>query len=103
MAELMGRIALVTGASRGIGRAIAEALARAGCDVAINYRERAGEAAETARMVGAAGRRALAAPADVADPDDVRRLAESVADGLGPVDILVNNAGVSRPLALEQL
>jgi 3-oxoacyl-[acyl-carrier protein] reductase len=103
MAELTGRIALVTGASRGIGRAITAALAAAGCDVAINYRERAGDADETARMVEAAGRRALAVPADVADPDDVRRLAKSVTDGLGPVDILVNNAGVSRPLALEQL
>ena len=103
MADLTGRIALVTGASRGIGRAIAVSLANSGCDVAINYRERANDAAEVARAVEAAGRRALAVQADVARPDDVRRLVESVADGLGPVDILVNNAGVSRPMAIEQL
>jgi 3-oxoacyl-[acyl-carrier protein] reductase len=103
MTDLTGRIALVTGASRGIGRATAAALANAGCDVAINYRERADDAAETARSVEAAGRRALAVPADVSRPDDVRRLADSVANGLGPVDILVNNAGESRPLALEQI
>jgi 3-oxoacyl-[acyl-carrier protein] reductase len=103
MTDLTGRVALVTGASRGIGRAIATALATAGCDVAINDRERADAAAETARAVEAAGRRALAVQADVASPDDVRRLAEAVADGLGPVDVLVNNAGVAHPLALEQL
>jgi 3-oxoacyl-[acyl-carrier protein] reductase len=103
MADLAGRVALVTGASRGIGRAISVALAAAGCDVAINYRERAEDAAETVRKVEAVGRRSLAVGADVADPDDVRRLARAVADGLGRVDILVNNAGVSRPLALERL
>jgi 3-oxoacyl-[acyl-carrier protein] reductase len=103
MTDLTGRIALVTGGSRGIGRAIAAALAGAGCDVAINYRERANEADETARAVEAAGRRALAVPADVSRPDEVRRLADSVANGLGPVDVLVNIAGVSRPLALDQI
>jgi 3-oxoacyl-[acyl-carrier protein] reductase len=103
MTDIKGRNALVTGASRGIGRAIAVALATAGCDVAINYRERADKAAETVRAIESAGRRALAVQADVASPGDVRRLAESVANGLGPVDILVNNAGVSRPLALDQI
>jgi 3-oxoacyl-[acyl-carrier protein] reductase len=103
MNDLTGRIALLTGASRGIGRAVAVALAVAGCDVAINYRKRAAAAAETARAVEAAGRRALVVPADVARPDEVRRLADAVANGLGPIDILVNNAGASRPLALEQI
>ena len=103
MGDLAGRIALVTGASRGIGRAVAVALARAGADVAINYRERDAEAAEAARLVEALGRRASLARADVADADQVARMAEEVVRGLGPVDILVNNAGQSRPLPLDAL
>jgi 3-oxoacyl-[acyl-carrier protein] reductase len=103
MTDLAGRAALVTGASRGIGRAIAESLATAGCDVAIHYRERADAAGEVARAVEAAGRRAMTVQADVANPDEVRRMVESVANGLGPIDILVNNAGISRPIALDAI
>lgn len=103
MTDLTGRIALVTGASRGIGRAIAEALASAGCDVAIHYRDRADPAAEAARAVESAGRRAMTVQADVASPEEVRRMIGAVADFLGHVDILVNNAGISRPLAIEDI
>lgn len=103
MDDLQGRIALVTGAGRGIGRAIAVALAKAGCDVAINYRERDAEAGETARLVESLGRRAFLARADVADADQVARMAEEVARGLGPVGVLVNNAGQSRPMPLDAL
>jgi 3-oxoacyl-[acyl-carrier protein] reductase len=103
MGELDGKVALVTGASRGIGRAVAVALARAGCDVAVNYRERGDDAEETARLVEAEGRRALVVRADVADAGQVARLAGEVSGALGPVGVLVNNAGVARPKALDAL
>ncbi len=103
MTDLTRRIALVTGGSRGIGRSVAVALARAGCDVAINYHEHADDARETVWAIEAAGRRPLAVQADVSRPDDVRLLAESVANRLGPVDVLVNNAGISRPRTLEEI
>jgi 3-oxoacyl-[acyl-carrier protein] reductase len=103
MAELLGKVALVTGASRGIGRAVALELARAGCDVIVNYRERAEDAAETARLVEAAGRRGHLACCDVSDPGQVARMAKQLADDPGPVDVLVNNAGQARPIALDAL
>src|SRR5262249_45209605 len=103
MSDLVGKVALVTGASRGIGRAIARALANAGCDVAINYREREEQAKETLRLVEAQGRKAILAQADVSKPDEVERLVARVARELGAVDVLVNNAGQSRPMPLEAL
>jgi 3-oxoacyl-[acyl-carrier protein] reductase len=103
MSELAGKVAVVTGASRGIGRAIAVALARAGCDVAINYRERHDDAVEAAASVEALGRRAVLARADVSAADQVAAMIEAVARDLGPVDVLVNNAGQSRPLPLDSL
>jgi 3-oxoacyl-[acyl-carrier protein] reductase len=103
MNDLKERIALVTGGSRGIGRATAVALARAGCDVAVNYREREGDAAETARLVEAAGRRALAVRADVSRADEVSAMAEMVTRDLGEVEVLVNNAGQAHPRAIEDL
>jgi 3-oxoacyl-[acyl-carrier protein] reductase len=103
MSELEGRVALVTGASRGIGRAIAVALARAGADVAVNYRSRADAARETAAQAAALGRRSLVVGADVSVAAEVTRLVAAVEAGLGPVDVLVNNAGVARPLLLEQV
>jgi 3-oxoacyl-[acyl-carrier protein] reductase len=101
MTDLTGRIAMVTGASRGIGRAVAVALAKAGCEVAINYREHADDAREAVRAIAAVGRRALAVQADVAEPDDFRRLVEVVANRLGPVEVLVNNAGLVASSLLE--
>jgi 3-oxoacyl-[acyl-carrier protein] reductase len=103
MDDLSGRVALVTGASRGIGRAVAVGLARAGCTVAINYRHREADATETARLVEAAGRRSCLARADVADPDQVGGMIDGAARALGPIDILVNNAGQSHPRLLEDL
>ncbi|MBI3514313.1 MAG: SDR family oxidoreductase [Proteobacteria bacterium] len=101
--DLTGRVALVTGGSRGIGRAIALALAAAGADVAINYREQAGQADAVAGAVRAAGRRALAVAADVSDGRAVDRLVQAVTAGLGVTDILINNAGLALNRGLDDL
>ncbi|MFZ0960417.1 MAG: 3-oxoacyl-ACP reductase family protein [Terriglobia bacterium] len=103
MENLTGKVALVTGASRGIGRAIAEALAKAGVDVGVNYFRHPAEAEEACASIRRLRRRALAVPADVSKSAEVSRLVKTVAEGLGPVDILVNNAGVSRPQPLEDI
>ena len=103
MSDLAGKVALVSGASRGIGRAIALALARAGADVAVNCRSREADARETAGMIAALGRRNLVVAADVSVAAEVERLVAEVEAGPGPVDILVNNAGVARPLSLDQI
>jgi len=95
MADLNGRIALVTGASRGIGRAVALALARAGADVAVNYKERAAQAMEVVETISGMGRRAIAAPADVSRSEAVQDMFRAVEHSLGMVDILVNNAGIA--------
>ena len=103
MSELAGKVALVTGASRGIGRAVAVALARAGADVGVNDRTREDAAREVAGQVAALGRRSVIAMADVSVAAEVTRLVAEVEAGLGPVAILVNNAGVARPLSPEQV
>jgi 3-oxoacyl-[acyl-carrier protein] reductase len=92
--EFAGRVALVTGGARGIGRACCEALAAAGADVAINYRTSEAAARETLARVRAAGARGCAVRADVSSPAEVQRLIAEVTAQLGPVDLLVNNAGV---------
>ncbi len=94
-APLAGRTALVTGGSRGIGRAIALALAADGATVAVNYRKDAESAADTVAAIEALGvtGRAYAASADV--PDEVASLAEAVQADLGPIDLLVCNAGIA--------
>jgi 3-oxoacyl-[acyl-carrier protein] reductase len=93
---LAGRTALVTGGSRGLGRAIALRLARAGAAVGVNYRAQAGAAEAVAGEIRAQGGRAVAVRADVADPAQVRQMVGRVASALGAVDVLVNNAGVSH-------
>jgi 3-oxoacyl-[acyl-carrier protein] reductase len=103
MENLAGKVALVTGASRGIGCAIALALGRAGADVCINYKTREPEAAATQREVEALGRRAILVRADVSVASEVTRLVRDIESGLGQVDILVNNAGISRPQPLDQI
>ncbi len=92
--DLTGRTALVTGASRGIGRAIAVGLARAGADVALSARDEA-RLAEVRGEVEALGRRAVVVPADVTDAEECARLAAQAIEGLGQLDVLVNNAGGS--------
>lgn len=93
---LGGRRALVTGAGRGIGRATAVALAAAGCRVAVNYSRSAGEAAETAESIHAAGGEALVLQTDVADAAAVGALFAQLKQQWGGVDILVNNAAITH-------
>jgi 3-oxoacyl-[acyl-carrier protein] reductase len=94
MGRLDGRVALVTGASRGFGRAIALAFAHEGADVAVNYRTNATGAAEVAAALQKLGRRALVVEADVASEDEVRELVGATLSRFGRLDILVNNAGI---------
>jgi 3-oxoacyl-[acyl-carrier protein] reductase len=103
MTTLTGRTALVTGGSRGIGKAIALALGTAGCDVAVNYVSRATDAEATADAIRALGRRALTVRADVSKSADVSTMLATVENGLSAIDILVNNAGRLRIETLEQM
>ncbi|MFP5343050.1 MAG: 3-oxoacyl-[acyl-carrier-protein] reductase [Candidatus Limnocylindria bacterium] len=96
MIELDGRSALVTGGSRGIGRAIALRLATQGADVAFTYRGNAAAAEATVAALEALGRRALAVQADAADGTSAEGVVKAVLDAFGKVDILVNNAGITR-------
>ena len=91
----MGRVALVTGASRGIGRAIAEHLAGAGCRVAVNYHTRSDAADEVVAAIVAAGGEGMACQGDVGDVGAVADMFAAVESGLGPVEVLVNNAGIT--------
>ncbi|MBY5612613.1 SDR family NAD(P)-dependent oxidoreductase [Rhizobium leguminosarum] len=95
MTELAGKRALVTGGSRGIGAAIALALADKGADVAITYERSADRAAEVVQAVERKGRKALAIQADSADPAAVKRSVDEAAQALGGLDILVNNAAIA--------
>ena len=91
-----GRVAIVTGGGRGIGRAIAVKLASEGADVAISYRSNDEAAEEAAGAVRETGRKCEIFKGDVAEPDDVKRLFDGVNEAFGRMDILVNNAGVTR-------
>jgi 3-oxoacyl-[acyl-carrier protein] reductase len=96
MIDLSGRRAVVTGGSRGIGRAIAQRLATQGADVAFSYRGNAAAAEETATAIRALGRQALAYQGDVSDPETADGLVKAALEAFGKVDILVNNAGITR-------
>src|SRR5262245_17020227 len=91
--DLSGRKAIVTGASRGIGKGIALALANAGCDVVVNYLTKEDEANATVDAIRQLGRRAVAVQGDVSSSADVQRLVHAAEAEIGPTDILVNNAG----------
>ncbi len=99
----MTRVALVTGGSRGIGRAIALRLAADGLAVGVNFVSRPDAADSVVAEIEAAGGRALAVGGDVADPGEVERVVGSVEDQLGPVAVLVNNAGVTRDNLLVRM
>lgn|ERR1700733_2555823 len=91
--QLTGKVALVTGGGRGIGRALSLALARAGCDVAVNYRERRDDADSAVQEIQKLGRRAVAIQADVSRGAQVSELVRTAESQLGPIEILMNNAG----------
>ena len=103
MSDLQGRVALVTGGSRGIGAAIAISLAEAGAAVAVNYREKSAEAEAVTRSITAKGGKAMAIQADVSRTADVGRMVAAVERELGPVDVLVNNAGVGLIRGVDDL
>ncbi len=96
MLDLSGKTALVTGGSRGIGRAIVLRLAAQGADVAYSYKGNAGAAAEVAAAVAAIGRRALSVQADARSQEGAEALVKTVLEAFGKIDILVNNAGITR-------
>jgi 3-oxoacyl-[acyl-carrier protein] reductase len=101
--DLSNRVALVTGGSRGIGAAIALALAEAGCAVAVNYRERADDAEAVVAKIETMGGRAIAVAADVSQSAAVTAMVERAANALGPIDILVNNAGMAIVRGIDEL
>ncbi len=98
-----GKTALVTGASRGIGRAAAVALAKIGAAVVVNYRTRAQEAEAVSREIQDMGGRAVAIQADMSIAADVARMVRQVESQLGPVAVLVNNAGITRPQPIHEI
>jgi len=101
--DLNGRVALVTGASRGIGAAVAACLAEAGAAVAVNYRERAAEADAIVADIKRRGGRAIVAAADASQAAAVARMVDQVTSALGPIDILVNNAGIAIVRGIDDL
>ena len=101
--RLKGKVALVTGAARGIGRGIAEVFAAEGADVAVNDVDHLDQAEQVAASIRSAGRRAIAVRADVARRADVEPMFERVWKELGPIDILVNNAGIETIVPFLEL
>ncbi|ASS99973.1 MULTISPECIES: 3-oxoacyl-[acyl-carrier-protein] reductase [Geobacillus] len=100
---LEGKMALVTGASRGIGRAVALELARQGANVAVNYAGSEAKANEVVEAIRSLGREAIAVQADVARAEDVERMVKTTMDHFGRLDILVNNAGITRDNLLMRM
>lgn len=96
MTPLAGKIALVTGASRGIGRAIALMLAERGADVAVNYSSHPGPAEEVCEAIRKLGRRSITVKANIANDEENHAMVSTVQKELGPIGILVNNAGITR-------
>jgi 3-oxoacyl-[acyl-carrier protein] reductase len=103
MAPLTGKVAIVTGSSRGIGRAIAERLGKDGASVVVNYVRNADKSREVVSAIEAAGGRALAVRADMSQIADVRRLFQETLDHFGRLDILVNNAGLFQPHSIAEV
>lgn len=103
MQDLKGKVAIVTGASRGIGRHIALQLAERGADVAINYRSRQPEADEVVKEIEANGVRSLAFQADLSQMPEARNLIRQVHEKWGRIDILVNNAGITKDKSMKKL
>jgi len=103
MTDLSKRIALVTGGSRGIGRAVAISLAEAGAAVAVNYLEQSAAAESVVKAIREKGGKAFAVRADVSQAAEVARMTAEVETELGPVDVLVNNAGIGLVRTVDTL
>jgi acetoacetyl-CoA reductase len=103
MGRLDGKFALVTGASRGIGRAVALTLAREGASIAVNYRSSDAEAQKVCDELTALGAKSLRLKADVSDAKQARELVQSVVKSWGRLDVLVNNAGITRDKTLRKM
>jgi NAD(P)-dependent dehydrogenase (short-subunit alcohol dehydrogenase family) len=101
--RLEGQVAVVTGASRGLGRACALELAREGANVVVNYFTSPGPAEEVVKEITAMGPKAIAVEGDVGQPDKAKALIEKTIESFGQIDILVNNAGVNRDRTLKRL
>lgn len=101
--DLSGRVAIVTGGSRGIGRATAERLAGSGATVVVNYRGNAAAAEATVAAITAAGGTAIAVQGDVSQPADVEQMVKTTLERFGRIDILVNNAGITRDTLLLRM
>lgn len=100
---LKGKVSLITGASSGIGKAVALALAREGAKVAINYKSNLEGALEVEEKIKAMGRKAVVVRADVAKSDQVEQMVETVTGNFGEIDILVNNAGITKMGKVEEI
>jgi len=100
---LAGRVALVTGSTRGIGRAIALALARRGADVIVHGRTASEHAASVEMEIRRIGRRTTSVAADFVRPDSAERLVRAGESAVGPIDILVNNAAIARPVPIDRV
>ncbi len=103
MGRLEGKYAIVTGASRGIGRAIAVELAREGCTVGVNYQHNQALAEEVAAEIKSMGRECMLLQANVADPAEARAMVRRYLDAYGRLDIMVNNAGITRDRSLRKM
>ena len=103
MEKLDGKVALVTGSSRGIGRAVAIELARKGCDVAVNYRAQEALAHGVVDEIEALGRKAIALKADIGVPEQCQAMVDGTVKALGGLDILVNNAGVWQGSVVDEI
>ncbi len=101
--KLQGKVAVVTGGSRGVGRAICLAFAREGADVVVNYATRPQAAEEVVKEIEGLGRRAVAVGADVATAEGAERVIEAAVSNFGRLDVLVNNAGFTRPAMLHKM
>jgi len=103
MGRLQDKTVLVTGASRGIGRGIAETIAAEGGNVAVNYTSSAGKAEEVAGAIRAMGRKAITVQADVSSREQVEAMIKTITEHLGPIDVLVNNAGIESIVPFLEL
>jgi 3-oxoacyl-[acyl-carrier protein] reductase len=103
MASLTGKVAIITGASRGIGRAIAHRLAQDGASIVVNYGRSADQAKELVSSIESEGGKALAVQADMSQVDDIRHLFQEAVDRFGQLDILVNNAGIAKRMFVAEV